>query len=60
MAQITKPLWKLTAELAMDAERKGDIATAERQSTWSLTLAQHAHGTVHEDVGEAIINLADF
>jgi tetratricopeptide (TPR) repeat protein len=60
MAQSTKPLWKLCADSAIDAEQCGLSEIAERHYKWSLSLAQNAHPIVHEAIGEAYINLADF
>jgi tetratricopeptide (TPR) repeat protein len=60
MAQQCKPLWKICAESAMEAEQQGLAETAEHQYKWSLSLAQNAHPSAHEDLGEAFINLADF
>lgn len=59
MPQATKPVWKLCAASAMEAEWHGQFIVAEQQYKVSLSLARQARGG-QEDVGEACINLADF
>jgi hypothetical protein len=53
-------LWKTCASIAQQRQFAGDFAAAENQYKLSLLLARHARGSHHEDVGEALINLADF
>jgi tetratricopeptide (TPR) repeat protein len=53
-------LWKLCAAVAQEAHVEGDLDNAESQYRMSVILAKHARGRCHEDVGEALINLADF
>jgi tetratricopeptide (TPR) repeat protein len=53
-------LWKLCATVAQDSHESGDLDNAESQYRLSVILAKHARGRFHEDVGESLINLADF
>lgn len=53
-------LWKLCAAVAQEAHVAGDLETAEQQYRTGVMLARHARGHIHEDVGEALINLADY
>ncbi len=55
-----KPLWKICTHAALEAELRGDRQEAEHQYVYSLMLAEESNGSKHEDVGEALINLADF
>jgi tetratricopeptide (TPR) repeat protein len=57
---IAKPLWKILAESAFDAERLGAVDVAERNYLSSLTSAQDSFGIYHESSGEALMNVADF
>lgn len=54
------PLWKQCAESALQSQLDGDMEAAEQQYKMSVVLAETARGPIHEDVGEALINLADF
>lgn len=60
VTNTTSPLWKSCAEIAWDAYSAGELSIAEEQYSLSLMLAREYRGPVHEDVGEALINLADF
>lgn len=53
-------LWKSCASIAQQRQLAGEFETAENQYRLSLLLARHSRGPWHEDVGEALINLADF
>lgn len=53
-------LWKACAENAEDAQLRGDLEGAEKQFVLSLAFAKQARGSFHADVGEALMNLADF
>lgn len=54
------PSWKVYAASALEAQSEGDLERAEREYEICISLARDLRGPIHEDVGEAIINRADF
>jgi len=58
--QLQIPLWKGYANSALQAELKGDAEEAEQNYRLSVEFAQHSPLCSEEDLGEALINLADF
>jgi hypothetical protein len=52
--------WKECAETALEAQQAGNMPCAEEHYRLSVNMARALRGNVHEDVGEALINLADF
>ncbi len=60
MSGVDKPLWKVCAEAALEAERDGHIDQAEQQYVWSVIHAQESYLSAPEHLGEALINIADF
>ena len=58
--QPALPLWKECASAALQAELRGNAEKAEQQYRLSLKFAEHSPLTSDENIGEALINLADF
>jgi tetratricopeptide (TPR) repeat protein len=58
--QPALPLWKECANNALQAELRGSPEKAEQQYRLSLKFAEHSPWSSDENVGEALINLADF
>jgi tetratricopeptide (TPR) repeat protein len=58
--QPALPLWKECANAALQAELRGDEEKAEQQYRLSLKFAEHSPLATDENIGEALINLADF
>ncbi|HEY9792755.1 MAG TPA: tetratricopeptide repeat protein [Candidatus Obscuribacterales bacterium] len=58
--QPALPLWKECANAALQAELRGSFDKAEQQYRLSLKFAEHSPITSDENIGEALINLADF
>lgn len=60
LKQPAKPLWKDCAQSALQAELAGNFRSAEEHYRLSLTFATNSASATAEDVGEALINYADF